>query len=303
MKQLLASILLLPIILFGQSVDHFTNLDSKWTVADTYPNANQQNPYFVETRTTIFGFIGDTVVNGKTWLKMYSTKDSLFTSNLNFIGYIHSSSNQTLKADSNFKIDTLYQFDLEVGDSVNFDFGLYSENIPVIKIDSMMISGSHYKTLHFAEPTGPNSFTVFKEMWIEGIGSIHGPLFPDHPEVFSTEIPDSMNLVCTESNSVSLYQHPSYNSCIVNVILGLDKNEISSLMVFPNPVQNEINVLTNSKGNKKVSIRNQSGQVVISQTREQSDFTIKFRDFPKGLYFMTIEENGEFHTWKLIKNN
>lgn len=304
MRQFVTSILLLllPTVTFAQSVDLFANADSKWTVAETYPNANPQNPSFAETKTTIFGFSGDTAVNGKTWLKMYSTKDSLFTSDLNFEGYIHSSSNHTLKADSNFNIDTLYQFNLDVGDSVKFDFGPFSQKIPVIKKDSMLIGGSYYQTLHFAEPTGPNGFTVFEEKWIVGMGSVHGPLFPDRAEVFSTEIPDSLNLVCTRSNNVTLYQNPSYNSCIVNIVLGLDKPERSSIKLFPNPVSHQINVVTEIQGKKKVSIRSQSGQLLLSETHEQSNFTVEFRDFPKGLYFVTLEVNGEFKTWKLLKN-
>jgi hypothetical protein len=300
---LLAFAILFPVLTFGQVVEHFGNPDTKWNVADSYPNGNLQNPYFVETRTTIFGFVGDTLVNGRTWLKMYSTADSLFTSNLNFEGFIRSSTNHILKADANFYIDTLYQFNLSVGDSVNFDFGFYSENIPVIKIDSVLIGSAYYKTLDFAEPTGPNIFTIFKEKWIEGIGSIHGPLFPNRPEVFSTEMPDSLKLVCTESNGDNLYQHPSYSNCIINIILSLSTKDLSLVKVFPNPVQNEIWVSTDSYGDKKVSIRNQLGHLIHCELHDQPKFTIQFSKFKNGFYFMTIEENGEYQTWKLIKNN
>jgi len=293
----------LPLLTYGQIIDHFSNTNSKWNVADTYPNANQQNPYFAETRTTIFGFVGDTLVNGEMWLKMYSTEDSSFISNLNFEGYIQSTSDQVLKADENFQIDTLYQFDLNVGDSINFDFGFYSEKIPVLSIDSVLIDNQYYKRLQFAEPTGPNAFTFFKEEWLEGIGSMHGPLFPDRPEVFSTEIPDSLNLICTASNGRSVWQHPSYSDCFVNIILGLTANDLSLFSVFPNPFQDEVSVSTASSKPKKVSIRNQLGQLVHFEIHDRPNFNIQVSELQNGLYFITIEENGKYLTWRVIKNN
>lgn len=60
---ILLSILLLPTILLGQVINHFDNSDSKWNVAKTYPAANQQNPNFVATTTTVYGFQGDTLIN------------------------------------------------------------------------------------------------------------------------------------------------------------------------------------------------------------------------------------------------
>jgi hypothetical protein len=78
--------LFLPTLLFGQKTNHFDHLDSKWSVAKTYPAANQQNPSFVATTTTIYGYKGDTLIDNKQWFKLYSTHDSLFQKNLVFKG-------------------------------------------------------------------------------------------------------------------------------------------------------------------------------------------------------------------------
>ena len=288
---------------FGQVIDHFSNSDSRWNVADTYPNANQQNPNFVETRTTIFGFVGDTVVNGKTWLKLYSSNDSLLSANLNFEGYIYSDANLVLKTDTNFQIDTIYKFDLSVGDSINFDFGFYSEYIPVVNIDSIQINNQYHKRFHFAEPTGPSAFTVFNEKWIEGIGSIHGPLFPLQPELFSTETPDSLTLVCTKSNGNNVWQHKSYNNCIINIVLSIDKNELISFKIFPNPFQNEITFICNDLELKELFIYNELGQEVIVNSWNDSNNKIDLRSLKNGIYFLTLKVNNRSETMKLIKNN
>jgi hypothetical protein len=57
--------LVLPTLLWGQMINHFDNSDSKWNVARTYPDANQQNPNFVATTTTVFGCNGDTLINNE----------------------------------------------------------------------------------------------------------------------------------------------------------------------------------------------------------------------------------------------
>jgi hypothetical protein len=49
------------------------------------------------------------------------------------------------------------------------------------------------------------------EIWIEGIGSIHGPLSPHNPRKFSEEIPDSLMLTCTCVNN-PIQRYGSKNS-------------------------------------------------------------------------------------------
>ncbi|MEO6903731.1 MAG: hypothetical protein ABI315_11385 [Bacteroidia bacterium] len=73
------------------------------------------------------------------------------------------------------------------------------------------------------------------EIWIEGIGSIHGPLFPIDPCKFLTEIPDSMMLTCTNVNTQKFWHHPSYKSCYMNIVLDTKNIEDTKLTTFPNP--------------------------------------------------------------------
>jgi len=116
-------------------------------------------------------------------------------------------------------------------------YGQFPEKIPVINIDSIKINGQYYRHLHFAEPTMINAFNLLNEVWIEGIGSIHDPIFTTFPIKFSTEIPDSLILTCTYSNNQQLWQHPSYNSCYLNIVLGFGNQSKTNLITYPNPVQ------------------------------------------------------------------
>ena len=109
------SVLMLPTILWGQIINHFDNLDSKWNVAKTYPAANQQNPNFVATTTTVYVFQADTVINSVQWFKVYSSNDSLFQNNLVYRGLLRTENNKVFYLDTLNQLDTLYDFNLNLG--------------------------------------------------------------------------------------------------------------------------------------------------------------------------------------------
>jgi len=234
----------LPVLLLGQKINHFDHLVSKWNVARTYTAANQQNPNFAATTTTIFGYQGDTLINNEQWLKLYATKDSLFQNNLVYQGLTRSENNRVLYLDATNQLDTLYDFNLNVGDSVLFNlFGDYPEKLPVTSIDSIQLNGEFYKRFKFAEPS-IIAFDELNEVWIEGIGSIHGPLFPNFPVKFSQEMPDSMLLTCTTFDNLLVYQNSSYSDCYINIVLGLETPEaINFSLVGENKIWSEVNCI------------------------------------------------------------
>lgn len=201
-------------------INHFDNPDSKWYVAKTYPGGNQEDPYFVATTTTVYGFKGDTIINSEKWLKIYSTPDPLFQNNLKYRGLIRTEDNKVFYMDTLYQLDTLYDFNLNVGD--NAFFNLYGGTQPtwvkVIETDSIQLNnGAYYKRLKFEDPQIITPFYYLKGVWIEGIGSIHGPLFTNSPIMFSSEQPDSLILACSFSDNQYVWQHPSYSNCYIQV--------------------------------------------------------------------------------------
>lgn len=296
------SILLLPSILWGQVINHFDNLDSKWNVAKTYPAANQQNPNFVATTTTVYGFQGDTLINNEQWLKLYSTRDSTFQNDLLYRGLLRAENSKVLYLDTLNQLDTLYDFSLNVGDSVLFDlYGMYPEWLHVINIDSVQINGAYYRRLKFEEPS-ISAFDWLDEEWIEGIGSKHGPLFPAFPVKFSEEIPDSMLLTCTYSDNQQIWQHPSYQSCYVNIVLGVDQLKFSDFKIYPNPFVDKIHIENIGLQKYELTVLNSLGQT-ISQTQINSENSIiDVADLKAGIYFLRIDNGVNPMTMKIIKH-
>jgi len=296
------SILLLPSILWGQVINHFDNLDSKWNVAKTYPAANQQNPNFVATTTTVYGFQGDTIINSEQWFKIYSSNDSLFQNDLVYRGLIRADNSKVFYLDTLNQIDTLYNFSLNVGDSVLFDlYGMYPEWLQVVNVDSIQISGNYYKRLKFAEPT-IQAFDELNEIWIEGIGSIHGPLFPNFPVKFSQEIPDSMLVTCTFSNNQQVWQHPTYPSCYVNIVLSVDPLELLDFKIYPNPFTNKIHIENIGLQQYELTILNRLGQTIKQIQVNNKNQTIDLTELKTGIYLLRINDREIIKTMKIIKH-
>ncbi|MDO9512101.1 MAG: T9SS type A sorting domain-containing protein [Bacteroidales bacterium] len=301
---IILSILLLPSILWGQVINHFDHVDSKWNVATTYPAGNPQNPNFVATTTTVFGFQGDTLINSEQWFKLYSTNDSLFQNNLLYRGLLREENNQVFYIDTLNQLNTLYNFSLNVGDSVLFDLdnGMYPEWLQVVNVDSIQINGDYYRRLKFAEPT-MTAFDELNEQWIEGIGSIHGPLFPNFPVKFSQEIPDSMLVTCTFSYNQHVWMHPSYPSCYVNIVLSVEKLELYDFKIYPNPFTDRIQIENTGLQPYELTILNSLGQTIKQMQLNNDHQALELTELKAGIYFIRINNRVKVMTIKIIKKH
>ncbi len=303
LKNIIFLTIIYPSILFGQVVNHFENISSNWNVAKTYPNATQQDPTFVETITTIYGFQGDTVVNGEQWFKLFSTKDSLFQNNLLYRGLLRKENDKVFYLDTLDQLDTLYNFSLEVGDSAFFDVnGTNPEWLEVLDVDSIVINGNYYKRIEFAEPS-VSAFDELNEIWIEGIGSIHGPLFPNNPVKFSGEMPDSMLLTCSFSNNQHFWQHLHYQDCYVSNSLSIDNIKQIELNVYPNPFTDIIHIENAGLHSFKLTVLNELGQEIKQRKINSEIHSVDLTGLNAGIYFLRLESKEVFNTVKIIKKH
>lgn len=302
MKQILAVIsIVCPLFLTAQTVNHFENESSIWFVADTYPNGNQQNPSFVETVTTVFGFQGDTTIQGEQWFKTYSSLDSTFTTNLEYQGLLREDNGYVFFQDTTSALDTLYNFNLEVGDSVLYNFwGQFEEYIHVAEIDSVPINGEMYKRLSFDEPIF--GFFLMDEKWIEGIGSVHGPLFPLNPEAFSEEMPDILDLVCTHVDEILYWENQSYDQCLVNIILGAENTVSFDVDIYPNPATEQVFIEQHHLNAGKFLVRDFLGRTVISGSLRSNKHLVDLSELNSGVYFVTVLLNSSTLTQKIVKH-
>lgn len=298
--------LIFPATFFGQSSNYFVNPNATWNVAKTFPDANMQNPMFASTVTKVYGFDGDTLIGGQLWNRTFFTSDPDFLSNKTYLGNVRQGNGVVLFMDTSNIIDTIYNFNLQSGDSIGYDFGAGLNYLFVTNIDSIIIEGNYHKRFFFSEPTGPNAFIFVKEIWIDGIGSIHGPLFPAKPTVFSTEAPDSLLLTCFKINDTVIWHHPNYNECYINIVLSENdfKEAGKNIFTFPNPVTNELRIEFPENINEDfhISIFNLEGKLIMKKFVTQNGMiTIDTEILEKGFYIMQVECGNRIFRTKFSK--
>lgn len=83
--------------------------------------------------------------------------------------------------------------------------------------------------------------------------------------------------------------------------LDVDSNLGESLVVYPNPFNNELFI--DGLNNIQVSIHNLIGNTIITTDKPSGNFRIDTEALPKGIYFLsTIDKTGKKAVRKLIKN-
>ncbi|RLD23010.1 MAG: hypothetical protein DRI54_07890 [Bacteroidetes bacterium] len=300
MKNLLAILLIcFSAISYTQTPLVFINQDATWNVARTFPDANPDNPSFVATTTTVYGFSGDTLIDNELWDKYYFTSDSNFVEGLTYVGCMQETDGIVVFMDTTNTVDTLYNFNLQQGDSVFYDFGFDGIFLKIETIDSIEIEEQFYKRFYFDEPIF--GFFYIKEIWIEGIGSTHGPLFPAYPMIFSDEIPDSLNLTCYNIENQVIWNNPNYGACYINIVLSIDELTILSFKIYPNPAKNEIFISSNNGTEiDEVNIYNQLGQNVIHQNHYNRSLDVS--SLMPGIYFVEVVVGNDRIREKLVIN-
>lgn len=297
--------LIFSVLASGQTISHFVNADSKWYVSRSYADADIEHPNFITTKTTIIGIQGDSIINSIQWLKIYATQDSLFQSNLKYKGLIRSENGYIFHIDTLHQLDTLYNFNLSIGDSVLFNFygtPLSPQWLAITTIDSLLLNGTYYNRYHFEEPSGPNAFQQFNEQWIEGIGSIHGPLFTKHPRRFSEEIPDSKLLTCSYSNNNWIFhRNEASNKCFLWKVLNLQTHQNKYFTVFPNPFQENITLIYPKQFPSQLFVINTLGKTVYQCKIDQNTIKLHLSWLESGIYFLKWKNKIGTTTFKLIK--
>ena len=80
-----------------------------------------------------------------------------------------------------------------------------------------------------------------------------------------------------------------------------------ALTVYPNPVDDELNIKGVVDNNEDVSIEifDLTGKLVYSSTVTVSDYTLEalvnMTDFTSGSYMLKVTQNGESNTFKIVK--
>ncbi|HCY00604.1 MAG TPA: hypothetical protein DG754_10735 [Bacteroidales bacterium] len=200
----------------GQDYEPIVDTTKMWTMfsgsSDAPPGTGQT--YALKIKDSVL--LADEIY----WHKLLESWDENY-STWSTKGYIRENNKMVFYQDKEFSgIDTLYNFNLEVGDTIfnEYDY-LYVENI-----SSEFFCGKYRKTYTIGGYSGLKYY--------EGIGSQYGLLEPHYYFI----IGEVRNLVCYYKNKEMLYLNPAYDDCYFNNVSSINAStENDKYKIYPNP--------------------------------------------------------------------
>jgi hypothetical protein len=282
---------------FSQQYEPFPAGEASWNVlvwGQFMPDEYYLDNYaYVQT--------GDTIIGSQSYHKMVGIRYGDTT----YIGAIREDENRRIffypkVAVFSFNVSfptndqeyMLYDFnDLYVGKVLHIN----DKSISIQAIDSIEIEGQQRRRYE-VDGTG-NSFT--REYWIEGIGS-NKELF----SVYTYEFEWQYYTTCfSKDNGPTIFiNRPDYfywDACEYNV--GIEDIKTQRINIYPNPATDQLTVTTPNPGEHHIAIYNSHGQLMLRTTNSNQATPVYIGTFPKGIYYVRLQDNKGESTSKFIK--
>ncbi len=189
-----------------------------------------------------------------------------------------------------------YNFNLNISDTITLPIiiagdMIFGNNLYVVdSVDSVLINNTYLKRIYLN-----NRIIDETEVWIEGIGSLHG-LF----ELGSWIDWSGSHLGCAWQNDDLLY---SSGNCLI--YYGLDDVKSNEeIKLFPTIVKDKINI-SSTLQNYNISIYDAYGRTSLTKQKINQSNTIDISSFNNGVYIFVItnQENNTLKVGKIIKTN
>jgi hypothetical protein len=293
--------------LSAQNPQTFLLSDVNWSVVNAFPMGGW--PPETGMVTITYGFDGEKLMGDHIYSRFYHTHDPVFIpgdQNTYFSGYMRQEDGYVIFMNVGQEIaDTLYNFNLLPGDiATNFRF-CCGTTYPMMlnTIDSVLINDQYHRRFIF--DTVWDYSSMLAEVWVEGFGSIHGPLFPNTARLFNTTIPDALDLSCYSIFSQLYWQNPEYDQCYQNTLTSVVNLVQNGLSIFPNPADTHFTVVLDASSSiaSEINIYNLTGSLILSETigANQIQAVISLDNLKKGFYFVELVNGESRHISKLLK--
>ena len=308
-KITLITLIIFPILLSGQNFP-FVKEGAIWRVAVRYL-INPPNNFGLDKIQ--YAMLGDTIILGKTYKKVYSANYDSLIFNKAYIGamredsigrvfFFEDSTNQPgwwyISPLINNELETiLYDFSLAVNDTFLVHNNPDSVQI-VTSIDSVQIASQWRKRINF------NITGMSNRVWIEGIGDMNGLFFP------AVWVFENYNLLTCYEDSLIFWTHPELvNSGINCFSVGIEENNSVpnnlKLKVFPNPSSAEVTISL-SNGLEMLScvllIYDSHGKKVKKDIfpKAQTSIELNISELKAGIYYIQYINDKMIISDKLI---
>jgi len=299
----------LPTLCSAQKI-YFTDPTNFWEVKETYTFASSLPNYYYYD----FWYGADTTIGSTTYKKMLCTDSSR--------GYVREDTSLGIVYyynTTNSSEDTLYNYNLRLGDTIAYNTNVQYVKDSLDKYDSILINGVYYKRYNF-DCLYCNQYQFTRRYTlIEGLGSTSGPLFPTALGACNNGVAllDFQILCFSENGNAPNYTIPANNDCsggetLTNLAIcfptAVNKNQLDyNVQIYPNPAKYILALRwANNVSNEtiKISISNMLGQVVYNNTLQskQTNLDISVTTWNSGIYYIELtNENGKKEIKKIMK--
>ncbi len=247
--------------------------------------------------TTAFRFAGDTVIDTTSYRKILSLKDSL--SSWQLIGFVRETPAgkvylKKLYQDGTTSEEGLtYDFSLSPGDTMYFDnpfFIEFSDTVVLVRLDTTEIFDSARKVLYLQSLTNHEiAGSDYYEEWIEGIGSLTGPLLSGFH--FNPWVGSFNTLLCVYYDNQLIYSNPDFDKCYYNTTdAPLLPGDNTTAVVSPDPVT-DVSYLkvTGLPGDYLLEIFSPGSRLLLKRrVRSGEQVTLRAAAFPPGVCFFRV---------------
>jgi len=288
MKKIIVIILfsILTTMTFSQDYYPLIEENRTWNVISVILTG----PYPGDTSfsTLTYKFFGDTIIDSKAYLKLYRSSEE---NPLNWTLDCFMRENETkvwLKGISQEDEILMYDFSLEVGDSISDYTG--TTYLIIDSIGYQTIGQDERIKYYLSSIEMPD---YYNETWIDGIGSSKGICFSG-TVLF---VGGWTWFLCLSENGELTYMNPNYNSCYLTT----ETNEIQFpvIDIFPNPTKEILFIQNrNSLNIKSITISNINGLTIKRFNTNTSELDIS--ELSSGLYFLNISSDSGIITKKVI---
>ena len=83
-----------------------------------------------------------------------------------------------------------------------------------------------------------------------------------------------------------------------------EQGEKETIMVYPNPADTKISVVSPSNSEAKIYVKDANGAEVLrydATPNEHNTIDILINDLPKGTYYIYLDQDGKVQTTKFVK--
>jgi hypothetical protein len=236
-----------------------------------------------------YKFGQDTIINTKVY-KIITKTDELGILTNNLIAREDSSAKIVYFIDS-LTEKVLYNFNLQIGDSINIKTKLLSyEWYFITRIDSVNTLTGFRKKITLKN----NSNIIDTINWIEGIGSDYGINYKEelNERYQSGGAGYLFGLLCSWKNGQQIFQNQNFGFGCYSVggTVGINKNlnSLIKISIFPNPTASTFTISKNTNEVLQFHLYNLIGQQVLNTTLKENETTIERNNLATGTYLFSI---------------